>query len=255
MGPEPEAGIRARRAAEPGHADQLHRGQSGVCRPESPDPDVSRGAGQGDPGTESGVVRVLASEETMRALLWAVGTWGLGGGVVPPIPISQLLTPCQVTGLDSLKPRCATIQVLENRALPNGRKLNLRVVVVPPDSGAELPDPIVPVPGGPGGGTIGAGNGWARGLQAARGHRALVLIDPRGAAQSGALECDFSDGPAHPGSYVRDFAPPAKVRECAATLSRRADLTQYHTEAIADDLAEVLTALGYDRVNLYGVSG
>ena len=191
----------------------------------------------------------------MRALLWAVATWGFGVGVVPPIPISQLLTPCQVTGLDSLKPKCATISVLENRALPNGRKLNLRVVVIPPDSGAELPDPIVPVPGGPGGGTISAGNGWARILKGARGHRALVLLDPRGSGASGELECDFSNGPEHPGSYVRDFAPAAKVRQCADSLSRHADLRQYHTEPIADDLAEVLTALGYQRVNLYGVSG
>ena len=166
-----------------------------------------------------------------------------------------LLQPCQVPGLDAPVTLCATIPVRENRSLPNGRILNLRVVVIPPDSGAELPDPIVPVPGGPGGGTIGAGNGWARILKAAHGHRALVLIDPRGAAQSGALDCDFSDGPAHPGSYVYDFAPPAKVRECAARLSRGADLTQYNTATIADDLAEVLTALGYQRANLYGVSG
>ena len=188
---------------------------------------------------------------------WRLGAWvwGLLVGGGSPTPNPQSPTPCKVPGLDSLKPKCATIQVLENRALPNGRKLSLKVVVVAPDSGAELPDPIVPVPGGPGGGTIDAGNFWARTLQAARGHRALVLIDPRGAAQSGALECDFSDGPAHPGSYVHDFAPPAKVRECAANLSRRADLAQYHTEAIADDLAEVLAALGYERVNLFGVSG
>lgn len=191
----------------------------------------------------------------MRALLWVLGGSVLGLGELPQSPISQLLTPCSIPGLESLKPSCATIQVRENRALAGGRMIGIRVVVIPPDSGAELPDPIVPVPGGPGGGTIDAGNGWARGLQAARGHRALVLVDPRGAAHSGALECDFSDGPEHPGSSVQDFAPPAKVRECAATLSRRADLTQYHTEAIADDLAEVLTALGYDRVNLYGVSG
>ncbi len=171
-------------------------------------------------------------------------------------PAPGVLQSCRVPALDTLVTRCATIQVRENRAVANGRMLALRVVVVPPDSGgAELSDPIVPVPGGPGGGTIDAGNGWARTLTGARGHRALILIDPRGAGQSGELECDFSDGPARPGSYVRDFAPPAKVRECAATLSSRADLTQYHTEAIADDLAEVLTALGYQRVNLYGVSG
>ena len=171
-------------------------------------------------------------------------------------PAHGVLQSCRVPGLDELATRCATIQVRENRSTDGGRKLDLRVVVIPPDSGGpELPDPIVPVPGGPGGGTIDAANGWARVLKGARGHRALVLIDPRGAGQSGELECDFSDGPSHPASYVRDFAPPAKVRECAAALSSRADLTQYHTEAVADDLAEVLTALGYQRVNLYGVSG
>ena len=170
-------------------------------------------------------------------------------------PAPGLLQSCRVPGLDSLTTRCATIPVRENRSLPNARRLNLRVLVIPPDSGTELPDPIVPVPGGPGGGTIAGGNGWARILKAARGHRALVLIDPRGAAQSGALDCDFSNGTAHPGSYVYDFAPPAKVRECAATLSQSADLTQYTTETIAADLAEVLTALGYERANLYGVSG
>jgi pimeloyl-ACP methyl ester carboxylesterase len=168
---------------------------------------------------------------------------------------AQQPAPCRVPGLDTLTTLCTTIQVRENRVLTNGRMLGIHVVVIPPDSGSELPDPIVPVPGGPGGGVIGGGNSWARILKGARGHRALVLIDPRGAAQSGALHCDFSDGPEHPGSYVYDFAPPGKVRECAASLSRNADLTQYTTEAIADDLAEVLTALGYQRANLYGVSG
>lgn len=150
---------------------------------------------------------------------------------------------------------CATIEVPENRSAPNRRKLGIHVLVVPPDSGAELADPIVAVPGGPGGGVIGAVGGWAGTLTAARGHRALVLIDPRGAGESGALGCDFTDGPGHPGSYVHDFAPPAKTRECAARLSNVADLTQYTTETIAQDLAEVLTALGYQRVNLIGVSG
>src|SRR5688572_16483244 len=161
---------------------------------------------------------------------WRLGAWvwGLLVGGGSPTPNPQSPTPCQVPGLDSLKPKCATIQVLENRALPNGRKLNLRVVVIPPDSGAELPDPIVPVPGGPGGGTIGAGNGWARILRSARGHRALVLHDPRGTGLSGELECDFSEGPSRPGSYVRDFAPPARVKACADSLAGVADFTQVH---------------------------
>ena len=187
----------------------------------------------------------------MTAALWLAVT--AIAGAQQPAP--GVLRPCKPAGLDSLVTRCATIPVRENRSIASGRMLGIRVLVVAPDSGTELADPIVPVPGGPGGGVIDAGNGWARILKGARGHRALVLVDPRGAGQSGALDCELSDGPAHPGSYVHDFAPPAKVRECAAALSRRADLTRYTTETIAEDLAEVLTTLGYQRVNLAGVSG
>lgn len=166
------------------------------------------------------------------------------------------LAPCSVAGLDTtLRTLCATIPVQENRAIPASRVLGIRVVVIPPDSGAEEHEPIVPVPGGPGLGTIASGNGWARILKAARGRRALVLHDPRGTGLSGELECDFSEGPSRPGSYVRDFAPPARTRACADSLARIADLTQMHTETIARDLAEALTSLGYARANLYGVSG
>jgi len=177
---------------------------------------------------------------------------GLGALVALQQPARGPLRPCQMAGLVAL---CATIHVPENRAAPRVRTLGLRVVVIAPDSGTELPDPIVVVPGGPGGGVIDGAQGWASILQSARGHRAMILLDPRGAALSGALDCDFGDGPSHPASYVTDFAPPDKVKQCAAALARRADLTQYHTEAIADDLADVLTALGYTSVNLVGVSG
>ena len=47
------------------------------------------------------------------------------------------LETCRVPGLETLTTLCATVQVRENRALPNGRRLDIRVVVIPPDSGAE----------------------------------------------------------------------------------------------------------------------
>ena len=195
----------------------------------------------------------------MRSLWVARASWFVVGGLSLTTNHESRttiqLTPCRVPGLDTLTTLCATIPVPENRALAGGRVLGIRVVVIPPDSAGPELEPIVPVPGGPGGGTIAAGNGWARILKGARGHRALVLHDPRGTALTGELDCDFSEGPARPGSYVRDFAPPARVRACADSLSPVADLTQMHTETIAQDLAEVLTALGYERANLYGVSG
>lgn len=166
-----------------------------------------------------------------------------------------VLRSCQLPSLSGLTTLCATIPVPENRAIKGGRVLELRVVVIPPESAGPELEPIVPIPGGPGQGAIDAGNAWVRIFSAARAHRALVLLDPRGTASSGALDCDFSDGSSHPASYIHDFAPPDKVKACAASLSRQADLTQYTTDAVAADLAEILTALGYQRANLFGVSG
>ena len=182
------------------------------------------------------------------------------GFVLPGLVAAQTrpaapLHACMVAALPTLTTLCATVLVPENRTSAGGRMLELRVVVVPPDSAGPELEPIVPVPGGPGGGTIDGGNGWVRILKAARAHRTLILHDPRGTGNSGALACDFTDGPGRPGSYIHDFAPPQKVKACAAELSQRTDLTKYTTDAVAADLADILTRLGYRSANLYGVSG
>src|ERR1041384_5449961 len=61
-------------------------------------------------------------------------------------PAPGVLRPCKPAGLDSLVTRCATIPVRENRSIASGRMLGIRVLVVAPDSGTELADPIVPAP-------------------------------------------------------------------------------------------------------------
>lgn len=199
-----------------------------------------------------GVTRLEVVTSVRWGFALSVGLPGLlAGQTRSPGPLRS----CQVPSLLGLTTLCATIPVPENRAIKGGRVLELRVVVIPPESAGPELEPIVPMPGGPGQGAIDAGNSWIRILNAAREHRAVVLHDPRGTASSGALDCDFSDGPSHPASYIHDFAPPEKVRACAASLSRQADLTQYTTDAVAADLADILTALGYQRANLFGVSG
>ena len=45
-----------------------------------------------------------------------------------------------------------------------------------------------------------------------------------------------------------------RVRACRAELEKIADLTQYTTSIATDDLDEVRSALGYDRINVYGGS-
>lgn len=56
-------------------------------------------------------------------------------------------------------------------------------------------------------------------------------------------------------THVRDFLPIAQVRSCRRALAKRADLTQYTTEAVAKDLDEVRAALGFERLILFGTSG
>src|SRR4029079_1041775 len=53
--------------------------------------------------------------------------------------------------------------------------------------------------------------------------------------------------------FLDDFLPAAAVRACRADQAGR-DLTQYRTAVTVDDLAELLTALGYDKVNAWGGS-
>ncbi len=164
------------------------------------------------------------------------------------------LTPCRVPGTN-LDARCGTLPVPEDRGKVAGRKIALRVLLLPATGPKPATDPIVPVPGGPGGSVIASAAGWARILSEARAERAILFVDPRGTGESEVLDCDLDDARGHLGGYFRDFMPLDRVRACRAELEKRVDLTAYSTESIADDLEAVRAALGFPALNLYGVSG
>jgi pimeloyl-ACP methyl ester carboxylesterase len=172
----------------------------------------------------------------------------------PVLAQGLTLTPCTPSGT-TLQARCGTLVVPEHRNPSGGRKIELHVVLVPATGPNPAPDPIVPVPGGPGGDLISAAGGWSSILSAARVERALLFVDPRGTGQSGAIDCDLDDPHGHLGGYFRDFLPPDRVRACREELEKRVDLTAYSTESVADDLEAVRAALGFPALNLYGVSG
>lgn len=164
------------------------------------------------------------------------------------------LSPCPVPG-NTLEARCGTLLVPEHHSGPAGRKIALRVMLIPATGANPAPDPIVPIPGGPGGTVISAAGGWVRILTDARAERALLLVDPRGTGESGALDCDLDNPRGHLGGYFREFLPIERVKACRVELEKRVDLTAYSTESIADDLEAVRAALGFPALNLYGVSG
>jgi len=73
----------------------------------------------------------------------------LAGAQAKTRPIHQKLQPCKVEGLDE-EVLCGTLAVWENRATKTGRKIDLKIVVVPAKSENPLPDPVIYFQGGPG---------------------------------------------------------------------------------------------------------
>ncbi len=146
--------------------------------------------------------------------------------------------------------QCATIAVPENPNAPEARTLSLSVAVVPAREPEGRP-PVVLIAGGPGQGARAAFGATLGAFDAVREHHDLVLLDQRGTGDSHALTCDDTQ--------VLDLKKALSLDIDAERLEgcregQDADLTQYTTQRAIDDLAHVLTQLGYETAHLVGGS-
>jgi pimeloyl-ACP methyl ester carboxylesterase len=151
--------------------------------------------------------------------------------------------------------RCGTFRVKEDPAASGGREISLYVVVLPPAELPAAPNPILVLQGGPGQAATElaefyGGQSW----ELSRRTREIVLVDQRGTGRSNPLRCDFGGQGDDPQSWLGEMLPPARVRQCRDSLSRKADLRLYSTPVAMQDLDQLREALGYERVNLYGTS-
>ncbi len=160
---------------------------------------------------------------------------------------------CRLPGLDE-EARCTTYEVYEDREARSGRKIALRIAVLPATEPDPLPDPLFILAGGPGQGASALAGFAAGTLRELRRHREIVLLDQRGTGASNPLNCDLRVSDQDPQSYLGELFPVGPLRTCAAALGERADLRLYTTPIAMDDLAEVQSRLGYQRINLYGTS-
>ena len=181
-----------------------------------------------------------------------------------PITIgSVVMNPCQLGSSDVFrvyKSLCGSVQVYENTATQKGRKILLNVAVVPSNplaggtaaSGAShSPDPLFLLAGGPGQAATDAFALLVPDFEGVLQQRDLVLVDMRGTGKSNPLRCAVPDPQATPSSSSQ-ATPPDTMKACLATLN--ADPTLYTTQAAANDLDQVRQALGYQKINLLGVS-
>jgi pimeloyl-ACP methyl ester carboxylesterase len=169
-----------------------------------------------------------------------------------PATASIQLRPCELPGVKA-KARCGTLEVFENRATQEGRKININVLVVPATGPKRLPDPLFYFAGGPGSSAVEDAQWLANELLKINEQRDLVFVDQRGTGGSNPLNCTLFD-PNHPRSYFEYFFPLEAVKKCREELTTKADLTLYTTSIAMDDIDDVRAALGYERVNTFGIS-
>lgn len=139
---------------------------------------------------------------------------------------------------------CAHLKVPIDRSGAVPGTITLRVDRLRP----EKPNGAVfAIAGGPGQGATTIEEGLNNDINAALGHRDLIVIDQRGTGGSGALSCPTLDG-AKQASGPLD----ARTAACARFLGLRAN--HYTTAATVADFEAVRQALGIEKVTLYGVS-
>lgn len=162
------------------------------------------------------------------------------------------LSRCRLPGLDE-EVLCGRYEVYEDRAARKGRKISLKIVVLPAMTEKVAPEPMVYLAGG---GVLPATEYapfFARRFLNLRRQRDILLVDQRGTGESNALPCNL------PTALDRsEFFDEARyleaIRGCRKELESKADLRFYTTPIAMDDLDEVRQWLGYPQLNLYGMS-
>ena len=173
-------------------------------------------------------------------------------------PPSLELSPCH---LDNYRQEvlCGTFTVFENRAAANGRSLDIQVAVLPAVDETKEPDPIVYFAGGPGQSAIDSA-ALMRGIfREANGKRDIVLVDQRGMGRSHPLQCDdMEESLENEAGKMGLEEVLALSREllqsCAASLGEDQNLKLYTQDLANADIHDILRALGYEKVNLFGIS-
>ena len=157
-----------------------------------------------------------------------------------------VLTPCTIKDLPQ-PARCGVLDVPENPQKPLGRHLAIHVAVIPAASGHALPDPIVPLMGGPGEDAISQSAYFAERFASLGRDRDLLLVDQRGTGESGALSC-----PNLQRLRSLDALLPTSVAACAAQIG--AGRFDYSSADTVLDIDALRQTLGADKIALAGIS-
>lgn len=164
--------------------------------------------------------------------------------------------------------RCGYVSVPANRNDPTAGTLQLATAILTPADGSTAADPLIYLEGGPGGSALEFlyltyDRNFKPILESGR---QIVIFDQRGVGLSRpALDCtelnrlflELLNNEMN-GQTLTDEEMDAlnteAIRVCSTDLAGRADLAGFSTDENAADVVGLTQALGFDQVNLWGVS-
>ncbi len=159
---------------------------------------------------------------------------------------------------------CGYVTVPENRSLNNGRTVRLAVAIFKTVLVASDPDPVIRLDGGPGGPSL---EGWGHYVTSANFNSLvfnhdLIMFDQRGTGYSQpSLNCpeilnlQFATISHHLSREAGEKLQVQAARACHdRLLGLGIDLNAYNTLEDAADVRDLIQALGYKQMTLYGVS-
>jgi pimeloyl-ACP methyl ester carboxylesterase len=163
---------------------------------------------------------------------------------------------------------CGYLTVPEDYSQPDSKQIRLAVAIFRHPDGNPEPDPIIYLEGGPGGSPLKAANEARLQLYEPlfAANRDIIVFDQRGVGFSEpSLECpdynplfrDLLDLEIEEQTLTRAEAESRlndSLITCGATLSAEYDLSQYNSANSARDIESLRVALGYEQVNLWGIS-
>lgn len=163
------------------------------------------------------------------------------------------LADCRISagpGFPGIKARCADFERPLDPDSREGETITVFVAVVSALSLEPLPDPFVPIAGGPGQASSEFYAGHANAFESIRRDRDIVLVDQRGTGRSTRLDCEMDEEVVEGRISVEESVEGA--RRCLASLP--ADPRFFTTSVAVEDLEAIREALGYAQFNVYGIS-
>jgi pimeloyl-ACP methyl ester carboxylesterase len=164
---------------------------------------------------------------------------------------------------------CGYLITPEFHDQPDGDTIQLAIVILKSTSDNPAPDPLVLTQGGPGGSGIDlykvlldSADAYGQLGKELRAERDVIIFEQRGTHRSKpflfcqeVFDLDLNTMEETLSDEEEALRTIEAFEACKATLeSQGVDLSAYDSEENAHDIADLATALGYDKINYYGVS-